>query len=57
MITYFLSFFNKWTGQSGNHSTTYKTKAAVRKARREKMRRHPDRAYGIVARTGGNDGR
>ena len=55
MITYFLSFFNKWTGQSGNHSTTYKTKAAVRKARRQQMRRHPDRAYGIVPK-GGSDG-
>ena len=51
-----VGWFNKVTGRTGSQVKAFSSDEEYRKWRRQQMRRHPDRAYGIVARTGGSDG-
>ena len=47
-----VGWFNKATGQTGSQVKTFSSDEEYREWRRQQMRRHTDRAYGILPKGG-----
>ncbi len=56
-IIYRIFWRNPRQGTQGQYPETFTTQGKAWKAREQHNRKHVDRAHGIIARTGGDDGR